>query len=142
MELREGPGWRLVIDPARAPFGVLLGGGEPDQGAWAAEFTQAEVGALAVAVQRLVAQHRALESQLLAEEAIELEIETACEGGSLWLALEGDRQHWRLRFVLSPAPGRRAVEGGWGEAASRAVAATLAALQPPEAEESVAMKLA
>lgn len=128
MELREGSGWRLVIDPARSPFAVLLGGGEPDQGAWAAEFTRAEVGALAGAVQRLVEQHRALESQLLAEEAIELELETACEGGSLWLALEGDRQRWRLRFVLSPAPGRRAVEGGWGEAASQAVAATLATL--------------
>lgn len=134
MELREGALWRLVIDPTRAPFSVLLGGGDPERGAWAAEFTGAEARALAEAVQRLAEQHRALQSQLLAEEAIELEIETACEGGSLWLALEGDRQRWRLRFVLSPASGQRAVEGGWGEEASAAVAATLATLLALEVE--------
>ena len=46
MEVREGPGWRLVVDSDRHPFCVLIGGGEAAAGAWAAELTQAEALAL------------------------------------------------------------------------------------------------
>jgi hypothetical protein len=130
MEVREGEGWRLVHDPGRSPFCVLIGGGEPRQGAWAAELTAVEAGALRDGVQRLAAQHQVLEDQLMEEEAIDLELETTWEGGSLWLALEGDRRQWRLRFVLTPANGHRAVEGSWGAGASRALAAALASLEP------------
>jgi hypothetical protein len=132
MEVREGEGWRLVCDAARAPFPLLIGGGDPEAAGWAAEFSAPEASALALAVQRLVEQHRLLVDSLLAEEAIELELETACEGGSLWLGLAGDRLRWQLRFVLTPLAGRRAIEGGWGEGASQAMAAALANLQLPQ----------
>lgn len=130
MEVREGEGWRLVLDASRQPFAVLIGGGDPETGAWAAEFTQAEAMALRRGVETLVEQHRSLIDTLMAEEGVELAMELACEGGELWLALEGDRTQWRLRFVLTPATGRRAVEGSWGSSASAAVAAALASLGP------------
>jgi len=130
MEVREGAGWRLVVDPGRQPFAVLIGGGDHETGAWAAEFTQAEALALRRGVATLVEQHRSLIDTLMAEEAIDLAMELACEGGDLWLALEGDRTQWRLRFVLTPAARRRAVEGSWGSSASAAVAAALATLGP------------
>jgi len=60
----------------------------------------------------------------------------ACEGGDLWLSLEGDRNRWCLRFVLTPAPGRRGVEGSWGGEASVALAAALQTCMPTEAEDA------
>ena len=83
----EGPGWRLAWREdhqpfARQPFAVLIGG----QG-WAVELTAAEAAGLAAAVVDLVCEHQALLDQLLAEEAITLELER----GPWWLALEGDR---------------------------------------------------
>jgi hypothetical protein len=81
-------------------------------------------------------QHRALVDTLMAEEAIELAMELACEGGDLWLSLEGDRNRWCLRFVLTPAPGRRGVEGSWGGEASVALAAALQTCMPTEVENA------
>jgi len=49
------------------------------------------------------------------EEAIELELER----DPWWLAIEGDRHHWSLRVMLTPAPGQRALEGSWSEEAAR-----------------------
>jgi len=132
MEVRDGSGWRLVLDPARHPFAVLIGGGDADAGAWGAEFTLAEALALQRGVGTLVEQHRALVSSLMAEEAIELAMELACDGGDLWLGLEGDRNRWCLRFVLTPGAGRRGVEGSWGWAASVALAAALESIALPE----------
>ena len=71
---------------------------------------------------QLVREHRGLADQLMAEEAISLELER----GPLWMALDGDRQAWQLRFVLTPADGQRAVEGSWSIAASAALVAALA----------------
>ncbi|MEB3321417.1 MAG: DUF1818 family protein [Synechococcaceae cyanobacterium] len=133
MQLQEGEGGRLVVDAARLPFPVLVGG----EG-WASELTLPEARALCAGVARLEEQHRALAETLMPEEAITLELEVdlpaaaegPCppgEGGSLWLELEGDRQRWALRFVLTPGPGSRAVEGSWTPAASRSLAAVLAA---------------
>jgi hypothetical protein len=110
----------LLVDPARCPFAVLIGGES-----WAAELTQAEASLLALGAERLVDQHANLVDHLLAEEAITLE----WESGELWLALEGDRQAWQLRFVLTPASGQRAFEGAWTPTASRAVAAALQAVR-------------
>ncbi len=118
MRVQEGEGWRLLVDPARCPFSVLIGGHD-----WAAELTPAEASLLARGVQTLRAQHAALVEQLLAEEAISLE----WESGELWLSLEGDRASWRLRFVLTPAAGLRGLEGGWTAGASVALAAALQA---------------
>jgi hypothetical protein len=129
VEVCEGEGWRLVIDPARQPFAVLIGG----QG-WAAELTRDEVLVLGRAVARLCHQHAELVAQLMLEESLELELELplpllAGEPGSLWMALEGDRRDWALRFVLSPGPGGRAFEGAWSAAASGPFVAALEGIE-------------
>jgi hypothetical protein len=128
MLVREGEGWRLEHDPARHPFVVMVGGGPQSGGGWAAELTAAEARALRDGVQRLQAEHQALQALLLEEEAIDLELELPCAGGVLWIALGGDRRRWSLRFVLTPTPGQRALEGSWDTAASGPLAAALAAL--------------
>ncbi len=117
----EGPGWRLAWreEPQpfdRQPFAVLIGG----QG-WAVELTAAEAAGLAAAVVDLVCEHQALLDQLLAEEAITLELER----GPWWLALEGDRLHWCLKGVLTPEAGQRAVEVSWSVEASAALCQAL-----------------
>ena len=97
-------GWRLAWDSSRSQFPVLVGG----EG-WAAELSRVEAESLRDAVADLVAQHRSLVDQLMAEEAIELELER----GVWWLAIQGDRCTWSLRIMLTPAPGQRALEGCW-----------------------------
>jgi Domain of unknown function (DUF1818) len=113
---REGPGWRLAWDPSREPFSVLIGGAD-----WAVELSAAEAESLQAAVADLVEQHAAVVDQLMAEEAISLELERQ----PWWLAIEGDRSTWALQVVLSPAPGQRAFEGGWPAPASQAFSAAL-----------------
>ena len=133
MEICEGQGWRLVVDPARAPFIALRGGD-----GWASELTAAELGALRMAAGRLITQHRAMADVLMAEEAVAMEVELpigdpeAGDAGSLWLGLDGDRHHWKLQLVLTPAAGVRGIEGGWGAAASEAFSAALERLRPAE----------
>jgi hypothetical protein len=133
VEICEGQGWRLVVDPSRAPFTALIGG----EG-WASELTDAELLALQQATGRLIAQHAALADSLMAEEAIDIELELpigdprADDGGSLWLGLRGDRRSWSLQLVLTPEPGSRGLEGGWTAAASAAFAAALERLRPAE----------
>ncbi len=127
MQVREGKGWRLEHDPARHPFVVLIGGGLAE-GAWAAEMTAEEAEGLSSAVRRLLEQHASLAPSLMEEEAIALELETPCAEGILWVGLEGDRQRWSLRFMLSPSAAVRAIEGGWDRGASAALAAALATL--------------
>lgn len=110
------------MDPARLPYCVLIGGS-----GWAAEFTAEEAAVLRHGVERLLEQHRALADGLMAEEAIALELELELSPGALWLALEGDRRSWALRFVLTPGPTRRGLEGSWSEAASAAFVPALLA---------------
>lgn len=134
MDIQEGSGWRLALDPARDPFGALIGGER-----WAVELQARELRALRHGVLRLLAQHRQLRSSLMAEEQIELELDLPLLGpaapgaaaGSLFVALLGDRHRWSLRFVLTPAPGGRAVEGAWSPEASVALAAALERLPLP-----------
>jgi len=119
--VQEGEGWRLVVDPARHSFPVLIGGSH-----WAAELAPEEAGTLRAGIIRLIDQHRALVAGLLEEEAITLEFEAGLEPeGWLWLELEGSRRDFALRFVLNPPPGRRGVEGAWPAPASAAFAAAI-----------------
>ena len=133
MEIGEGQGWRLVVDPSRIPYAALIGG----EG-WASELTGPELLALQQATKRLTDQHRALEDSLMAEEAIDIELELpigdprAGGAGSLWLGLRGDRCGWSLHLVLTPETGSRGFEGGWSAAASEAFAAALERLRPAE----------
>jgi hypothetical protein len=93
LEICEGEGWRLVVDPGRALYIALIGG----EG-WASELTSDELHALRRGVQLLMAQHRAMADGLMAEETIDLEYELpigdghGAEGGSLWLGMRGDRR--------------------------------------------------
>ena len=116
MQVQEGEGWRWLVDPARHPFSVLIGG----QG-WASELTAEEALRLGQGLLQLVHEHRALASQLMPEESISLELER----GPVWIALEGDRHAWTLRFVLTPLAGCRAIEGSWLPGASAALIAAL-----------------
>lgn len=120
VRVQEGEGWRLAVDPSRQPFPVLIGGA-----GWAAELSAEEAVALRRGIGRLVDQLGDLAETLMPEEAIELDLELDLSPGALWLALEGDRRHWSLRFVLTPHPGRRGLEGAWAPAASGAIAAAL-----------------
>ena len=128
MQVLEGDGWRLLVDPARHPFPVLIGGED-----WAAELTWAEVQELRQLAAELERQLLAIADQLMPEEQIDLELERALNPGSQWMELEGDCRSWSLRFVLTPAPGLRALEAGWGPQASAAITAALQglALTPP-----------
>lgn len=127
---REGQGWRLVWDPHRAPFPLLIGGD-----GWASELTALEGQALCRAVLMVRGQHRELVATLMKEEALSLEFTGSVPGpppgveGSLWVALEGDRLAWSLRFVLQPASGQRGLEGFWARGAAEAFAAACALLE-------------
>ena len=113
---REGEGWRLAWDGDRRPLSVLIGG----EG-WAVELTAPEAEALRGAVAELVAQHAALVDELMAEEAISLELERE----PWWVEIEGDRTRWGLRVMLMPSPGQRTFEGGWPHPAAQAFSQAL-----------------
>jgi hypothetical protein len=126
---REGEGWRLAWDPQRDPFPLLIGGD-----GWATELTAAEGQGLFRAISLLHRQHRQLGDTLMEEEAIDLDFTGPIpaphngEGGELWVALEGDRHTWALRFVLQPAKGLRGLEGSWARGAATELAEACAAL--------------
>lgn len=119
MQVTEGQGWRLVVDPHRQPFSVLLGGA-----LWSVELTGPEALALADAVAALLDQHRRIADQLMADEDLELDLER----GDLWVGLTMHQSRWSLRFVLESPAGLRSVEAGWDEVASPALALALEAL--------------
>ena len=108
----------MARDPTRAPHPILIGG----EG-WAFELTEAEWVALADLVLTLECQHRALADQLMAEEAIELELDRRL----WWGCLQGDRASWGLSVVLTPELGRGA-EGHWPSPASAAMVAAMRTL--------------
>lgn len=137
MDIQEGMGWRLVHDPQRQPYSALIGGAD-----WAVELSPIELITLRSGVITLQEQYRQILPCLMPEEDITLELDlplperpginagepsanTANGGGQLFIALQGDPQSWALRFVLTPADGARAVEGGWSLQASAALAAAL-----------------
>jgi len=125
MQICEGEGWRLQLDPRRRPFTALIGGRD-----WAIELSQ----------------RRQLQDLLMPQEDLDLELDLSLPapgtglgdsheggaGGSLFVALSGSAEHWSLRFVLTPAGGQRGAEGGWSAEASPAVAAALEGLGEDE----------
>lgn len=137
MQVVEGQGWRLVVDPKRDPYGALIGGRD-----WAAELRPEELSCLRQGVRTLLRQRQQLLSSLMPEEELDLELDlalpspasggcgdgSAVAAGSLFVALSHQASGWALRFVLTPADGSRAVEGGWTAAASAALAAALEGL--------------
>ncbi len=87
----EGPGWRVARDSSRGYFSVIIGG----EG-WAFELNEKEWISLTSLVEELIDQHKKLQSQLMPEEAICLEIGRE----SWWGCLEGNRELWSLQLVL------------------------------------------
>ncbi|MDB4653668.1 DUF1818 family protein [Synechococcus sp. AH-551-E02] len=118
MILQEGPGWRLARDPSRGEFSILVGG----EG-WAFELTEPEWNDLVALLSTLETQHLALKNQLMAEEAIELELDR----GMWWGCLSGDCQEWSLALVLTPRKGR-GVEGFWHASSAVAMVAAVRTL--------------
>ena len=118
MILQEGPGWRLAQDLSRGEFSILVGG----EG-WAFELTEPEWKDFVGLLSTLESQHCALKDQLMAEEAIELELDR----GVWWGCLAGDCQSWSLAIVLTPQKGR-GVEGFWPASTAAAVAAAVRTL--------------
>lgn len=137
MQIHEGEGWRVQVDPGRHPYGALIGG----QG-WAVELNAQEFSGLRRSVLRLLSQHRQLLDTLMPEEELDLELDQSLPArneeigmdGGLFVALSGTAEAWSLRFVLTPADGSRAAEGAWSAAASPALAAALAGLGEPFGE--------
>ena len=118
MILQEGPGWRLARDLSRDEFKFLVGG----EG-WAFELTELEWRDFADLLSTLESQHCGLKDQLMAEEAIELELDR----GVWWGCLAGNRQNWSLAIVLTPEKGR-GVEGFWPAPAAAALVAAVRTL--------------
>ena len=108
----------MARDPSRGVHLVLIGG----EG-WAFELTEDEWAALADLVLTLERQHRALVDQLMAEEAIELELDR----GLWWGCLQGDRGSGSRSVVVTPDAGR-GVEGHWPAPASAAMVAAMRTL--------------
>ena len=110
---KEGPGWRLARDSSRHHFSMLIGGD-----GWAFELTEKEWITLTSLVAELIDQHQKLETQLMPEETICLEIgredwwaclEGGCDSWSLRLVLEGNDQHLRGFEASWPAPAAQSI---------------------------------
>lgn len=130
MQICEGEGWRLQLDPRRHPFTALIGGRD-----WAIELDPRELACLCRGVRSLLSQRLQLQGLLMPEEEFDLELDLSLPGvaegsgdGSLFVALSGTAEQWSLRFVLTPSGGRRGAEGSWTAQASSAFAAALEGL--------------
>lgn len=108
---QEGPGWRLACDTSRPHFPVLIGGD-----GWAFEITEEEWQGLVALLSVLIEQHQSMQSLLMDQEAIELEMER----GLWWGCLDGDRECWSLQVVLQGAAGHRGIEAHWPAPAAQA----------------------
>ena len=113
----EGPGWRLARDSSRDNFPVLIGG----EG-WALELTEQEWQALILLVNDLLNEYKKLESQLMPDESISLELERE----SWWGCLDGDKNSWSLQFVFQQSHNQiRGFEACWPDPASKAITAAM-----------------
>ncbi|MGD1858511.1 MAG: DUF1818 family protein [Leptolyngbyaceae cyanobacterium] len=114
--LKEGIGWRLGYDPSASVFQGLVGGDR-----WAIELTAAEFSDFCRLASQLADTLRSLSAELMDEERITCEQETA----QIWLEVDGFPDHFALRFIL--LAGRQA-EGGWDETATAALLQAIPAL--------------
>ena len=125
---QEGSGWRLLRGPKRPLFSVLIGGEH-----WAFELSESEACALASLVRELTGQHRSICDQLMAEEAITVELER----DGWWGCLEGDRLRWSLRAIRSgDADQARGLEFCWPHPASQAIAEAMRTLWDSSTDQS------
>ncbi|RZM79635.1 DUF1818 family protein [Leptolyngbya iicbica] len=114
--LKEGLGWRLGYDPDASVFKGLVGGDR-----WTVELTEAEFADFCRLTLQLADTVRSLANELMDEERICCEQETA----HIWLEVEGLPTAFDLRFIL--LAGRRA-EGGWTATATANIIQAIPAL--------------
>jgi Domain of unknown function (DUF1818) len=103
--IKFGAGWRIGWNPEADMFQGLVGTDE-----WSIELTQAEFDDFCRLALQLAATMDSMQAELMDEEAIALEAESA----SLWLEVEGFPSAYALRLILSS--GRRA-EAAWATTA-------------------------
>ncbi len=109
----EGPGWRLAKDSSRRNFEFLLGGDH-----WAIEITKAEWNSVNLLIQDLINQYQRLESQLMPEEDLFIELER----GHWWACIDGAIGQWSLRLILKEnEPSIRGFEAFWPAPASQSI---------------------
>ena len=88
----EGPGWRLERDISKREFTVLIGAKD-----CAVELLETEWNSLCEIVFNLIDEHRKLKNNLMAEEEICLEMERY----PWWACIDGTRESWSLKVILS-----------------------------------------
>ncbi len=98
--IRSGVGWRLGWNPT-ADFCGMVSGEH-----WSIELTAAELTDFCQGVRQLAQTMEAMTEQLMAEERLTCEQETA----AIWIEAEGFPSQYSLRFIL--LSGRRG-EGEW-----------------------------
>jgi Domain of unknown function (DUF1818) len=119
--LKTGPGWRIGWDPASKQYPKQYQGliGNDD---WAIELTQTELNDLRKLCAQLTDTIQFIATELMPDEAIELEAETAL----LWVGLEGYSHCYSLRFILLSDRGG---EGAWSETATPPFLQALAGIE-------------
>lgn len=111
--VREGSGWRLGWQETADRYPGLLGTSD-----WAFELTAAEMSDFCRLVQQLAETMAAIASELMPEERLQIEAESAL----LWLEAEGFPDRYDLRVILA---GDRRVEAFWpAEVVPQLIAAT------------------
>jgi hypothetical protein len=114
--MRSGAGWRIGWNPAASEFPGLIGTDE-----WAIELTAVEWADFVRLTLQLATTMTAMQAELMDEESIELEAESA----ALWLEVTGFPSAYALRVILQS--GRRA-EGAWAVAAVPGLVAAMSEL--------------
>jgi Domain of unknown function (DUF1818) len=111
--VRSGAGWRIGWDPTATEFPGLIGTDD-----WAIELTAGEFADFVRLTGQLVATMRSMQAELMDEESIALEAESA----TLWLEVTGFPSAYDLRLIIQS--GRRS-EAAWAVAAVPGLVAAL-----------------
>lgn len=99
--IKSGAGWRVGWHPYQAKYQGLVGTND-----WAIELTTAELRDFCRLLNQLVQTMTCMEAELMAEEKISCEAETAL----IWMEVEGYPQDYTLRIILNCD---RRCEGNW-----------------------------
>lgn len=105
VKLLKGSGWRVGLQPQRYPYSALVGGDD-----WAFELTMAEWQDFWTGLITLQADLARIRSQLMSEESVVLEHQTA----KITLTAIGKGQIFSLYLQLHSG---RSSEGSWTESA-------------------------
>ena len=109
----EGLGWRLARDTSRKKFSILIGAEN-----CAVELSESEWSSLESIVSKLICEYDNMKNQLMAEEEVSLEMERS----PWWVCIDGKRDGWSLRLILSGEDSDgRGLEIFWPEPIAEAI---------------------